>query len=164
VTRRRSIAAPDAGLGGLGWLLLAHAAYSLTWLLPDLLGGEMPRQFERVFDLFDLFSRTGYSPWWDVGIAMFEAWAGYALIRMTRHHRIIATVYAVIVSTLTLWLLWPLLDGLAHLISLTPFALSLVLPAATLVLVNRDDHNNHNNRDHHNNRNNPPTARARFKQ
>jgi hypothetical protein len=143
--------APDAGLTGLGWLMLAHAAYGMTFLLPGLLGDGAPHK------LFELFGAdSGRSPWWSVGIGMFEGWAGYELIRMTRHHRIIATAYAAVASAVTLYLFWPVLKELdeirisspEHLFSLLPVAIALVIPVSVLVLVNR---------------NIAPTARARFK-
>ncbi len=146
--------APDAGLTGLGWLLLAHAAYSLTFLIPGMITDDMPGQVARIFDLFD--GNSGRSPWWSVGIGMFEIWAGYELIRMSPHHRIIATAYAVTASALTIYLFWPVLRELEHLrlsrpqhlLSLMPIAISLVIPVSAMVLVNRKI---------------APTARARFK-
>ncbi|MBA2545082.1 MAG: hypothetical protein H0V17_35895 [Deltaproteobacteria bacterium] len=143
--------APDAGLTGLGWLLLAHAAYCLTLLLPGLVGEDAPH---KLFDILD--GASGRSPWWNVGLAMFEGWAGYELIRMTRHHRIIALAYAAVASAVTLYLFWPALQQLdnirisspQHLFMLLPLALALVIPASVLVLVNR---------------NIAPTARARVR-
>lgn len=143
--------APDAGLTCLGWLLIAHAAYGLSFQLPGLVADDLG--VGRVFDTFDAGIR---SPWWNIGIAMFELWAGFELIRMTVHHRIIATAYAVVTAVLTLYLCWPQLEGVKHLkladtgrlISLMPVVIALVIPVATLVLVNRKV---------------APTATARFK-
>lgn len=134
--------APDAGLTCLGWLLLAHAAYSLTLVLPGLVAGPLPDKLER---LTSLFGGSGHSPWWGVGIAMFQLWAGYELIRMSIHHRLIVTAYAVTAAALTLYLSWPALRGLEHLrlsnpgqlASLMAVGLALVIPVAALVLVNR---------------------------
>lgn len=134
--------APDAGLTCLGWLLLAHAAYSLTFAAPALFTDHMPSSLERLFALFD--SAT-YSPWWTVGIHMFEIWAGYELIRMSIHHRIVVTAYGVVIVVLTLYLSWPELRGIEHLklsdpeavASLLTVGLALVIPAAALLLVNR---------------------------
>ncbi len=134
--------APDAGLTCLGWLLLAHAAYNLTLLLPTLFTSQMPGELGR---LFSLAGGDGRSPWWNVGIDLFQIWAGYALIRMSIHHRIIATSYGVICAALTLYLSWPALHGFEHLalsnptylVSLLTVGLALVIPVAALILVNR---------------------------
>lgn len=145
--------APDAGLTCLGWLLLAHAAYNLTLLVPTLFTSQMPGELGR---LFSVAGAEGQSPWWNVGIDMFQIWAGYELIRMSIHHRIIATAYGVIAAALTLYLSWPALRGLehlalsnpTHLISLITVGLALVIPVSALILVNRKV---------------APTATARFK-
>lgn len=144
--------APDAGLTCLGWLLVAHAACKLTFALPGIIG-DTPANFDRVFALLD--GSHGRSPWWNVGIAMMELWAGYELIRMTALHRYIASGYAVVASAVTLYLSWPVLRHIQHLTlkpqelaALMPIAIALVIPAAALVLVNRKI---------------APTARARFK-
>jgi hypothetical protein len=144
--------APDAGLTGLGWLLIAHAAFGLSFQVPGMIADDLG-SMSRVFDAFEAGSR---SPWWNIGIAMFQLWAGFELTRMTVHHRIIATAYAVVTAVLTLYLFWPELQSLKHLklantgqlISLMPVAIALVIPVATLVLVNRKV---------------APTATARFK-
>jgi hypothetical protein len=145
--------APDAGLTGLGWLLIAHAAYGLTFLIPGMVADDMPHEMMR---LFDLFAGSDRSPWWDAAIAMLELWAGYELIQMSRYHRVIASIYAVVASVVTIYMFWPTLEALGslrftkpqHLLALMPIAISLVIPASVLVLVNRKI---------------APTARARFK-
>ena len=135
--------APDAGLTCLGWLLLAHAAYNLTFLLPTLFASHVPDDLGRLFALVD--GAGDRSPWWNVGIDMFQIWAGYELIRMSIHHRIIASAYGVVAAALTLYLAWPALRGgghLAlsnptHLVSLMTVGLALVIPVSALILVHR---------------------------
>jgi hypothetical protein len=145
--------APDAGLTCLGWLLLAHAAYGATMLVPRMVGGDFTTDLGGGFDLFA--SMSVRSPWWSVGSAMLEGWAGFELIRMTAHHRVISTVYAVVASAVTLYMFWPVLQHLdklqlkpQHLLSVMPIGIALVIPVSTLILVNRKI---------------APSARARFR-
>lgn len=134
--------APDAGLTSLGWLLLAHAAYNLTFAVPGLFS-QMSGELGRVLAILD--GADGHSQWWTIGINMFQIWAGYELIRMSIHHRVIVTAYAITTTALTLYLAWPQLRGIEHLelsnpgyaISLLTVGLALVIPIAALVLVNR---------------------------
>ena len=146
---------PDAGLTGLGWLLLAHAVFGASFLLPELVGvGELPSGMGKLFDL--LGSVGERSPWWSAGVIMMEAWAGYELIRMSAHHRVIATIYAAVAAAVTLYLFWPVLDQFKqssvsspqHMLVLMPIAIALVIPTSVLILVNRKI---------------APTARARFR-
>jgi len=144
--------APDAGLTGLGWLLLAHAAYGATCLLPGLIGAHGSSEVSQLFDV--LGSAAGRSPWWSVGVIVLEVWAGYELIRMTAHHRVIAMLYSAIAVAVTLYLFWPIIGALDHVSSkqqmlvMLPVAIALVVPVSTLVLVNRKI---------------APAARARFR-
>jgi hypothetical protein len=147
--------APDAGLTSLGWLLVAHSAFSLSFLLPELTFGSASQMHE----LQELLARGGAlglrSPWWNVGVIVMQSWAGFELIRMSSQSRIIATVFGVIGTAVTLYLSWPLVatmrvDGFRSLgqsLSLG-IAMALIIPMATIVLVNRKI---------------APTARARFR-
>jgi hypothetical protein len=96
------------------------------------------------------------SLWWSAGLTMFQLWAGYELVRMSPHSRIIATAFAVIAGALTVYIMWPVLQGMKHLgrmlspemvMMIIPLAIQLVIPVSVLVLVNRRI---------------APTARARF--
>ena len=152
--------APDAGLTGLGWLLLAHATFGASFLIPQLFSRQLPLHQLPFHQLFDMFGSSGLrSPWWNAGLIMLEAWAGFEMIRMSRHHRAIATIYGVVSAAVTLWVSWPVFDEIRHahhvsltnpegLLMVTPLAIALVIPAATLFLVGR---------------NIAPTARARFR-
>ena len=145
---------PDAGLAGLGWLLVALAAFSASLLVPQLLSGSS----NRVADLLAMTALGGHSLWWSVGIVVLQGWAGYELIRMGPHHRIIGSVYALVSGGLGLYLLWPALELLRHsgdmfggpekILTFGPMALQLVIPIATLILLNRSI---------------APTARARVR-
>ncbi len=151
--------APDAGLNGLGWLLVCTAALKATFLVPQLLACGSSQKLVELIGALSL--RGDHSVWWQVGIAMLQGWAGYELVRMGPHHRIIGSVYAVVAGALALWLVWPLVEALhqAHdvfanrdlvsgILMVGPMAVQLVLPVATLVLLHR---------------NIAPTARARFR-
>ncbi|HEY5937496.1 MAG TPA: hypothetical protein VIU61_22775 [Kofleriaceae bacterium] len=153
--------APDAGLTGLGWLLLALAVFQGSVLIPQLLFG--PDLFDssgRMGKLDDMFLFGGQgirSMWWSAGIVMLQAWAGLELIRMSPYHRIIASVFAVASIAVTIYVAWPIFSmwksfggrlGSDALKMLWPIAIALVIPIATLLLVNRRI---------------APTARARFR-
>ncbi len=142
---------PDAGLTGLGWLLIGHAAYTASMLIPSLIGGGMG-EFDKLFMLG--MGDSFRSPWWSAGICLFQAWAGFELIRMSAHHRLIASLYAGVTAAVTIYMYWPMFKMLSHmsklqLMSVLPIAIALVIPVSVFVLVNR---------------NLTPTARARFRQ
>jgi len=148
--------APDAGLTALGWLLIAYAALSASFTLPALFFGDEARDF----GMLALFGATDSvrSVWWNVGVIVLQAWAGYELIRMSPQSRIIASVFGVVGAGVAIYMNLPLIQQFKHLqgfmslttaLSIGPLALALIMPVATLVLVNRKI---------------APTARARFRQ
>jgi hypothetical protein len=153
--------APDAGLTGLGWLLLAMAVFQGSMLVPQLLYGpdllDATGRMGKVDDMF-LFGGQGIrSMWWSAGIVMLQAWAGLELIRMSPFHRIIGSVFSVASIGVTIYVAWPIFSlwksfggsfGTDALKMLWPIAIALVIPVVTLVLVNRRI---------------APTARARFR-
>lgn len=149
--------APDAGLTGLGWLLIALAVLTGSFLLPELAigGGRDSRELQA---LFAFGGSVGvHSMWWSVGLVVLQVWAGYELVRMSTQARVIASVYGVVGVVVTVYINWPLIQGLGHArgilgssegLMIGPLALSLIVPIATVVLVNRKI---------------APTARARFR-
>jgi hypothetical protein len=151
-THRRS---PDAGLTGLGWLLLAHAAFAASFLIPQVVLAEGGgREFQA---LMALGGGGGMrSMWFSVGIVVLQGWAGFELIRMSPQSRIVATVFGVVGAAVTVYISWPMLKMFKHLrgidkdgmMMLMPLALGLIIPIATILLVNRKI---------------TPTARARFR-
>ncbi|HEY4177341.1 MAG TPA: hypothetical protein VGM90_10930 [Kofleriaceae bacterium] len=154
--------APDLGLTGLGWILIGHAAFMATYVVPQLCAGGSSSggMFDTSTRLVDMFSRMapagGHSIWWTVVELALQLWAGFSLIRMTPNARWIATGYAIVVSLLTVWMAWPVIKEVSamlrsfdpsNVVSLVTLAIGLVIPASTLLLVNRAL---------------TPTARARF--
>jgi hypothetical protein len=150
--------APDAGLTSLGWLLIAHAGFTVSFLLPQLAFGA-DRHGAELQRLFALGGSLGLrSIWWSIGLVVLQAWAGYELVRMSPHSRILATVFGVVGSAVTLYISWPLVQMLKHshgflvqgtaAVSFGPVVIALIIPVATLVLVNRKI---------------APTAKARFR-
>ena len=143
--------APDAGLTGLGWLLLAQAVLGASFLLPELVAG--PEAFydggRGMGKLTEMISFMGplnmKSIWWSAGLIGLQAWAGFELIRMNVHHRVIGTIYAVVSAAVTMYTTWPMMKAMVHLRHLSPenmllfipLAIQLVVPVATLILVNR---------------------------
>ena len=147
--------APDAGLTGLGWLLVAHAFFGATILIPQLvLGSDLGGRYT---EMLSFMGPSGArSLWWSVGLTTFQVWAGYELIRMSPHSRIIATVFSVVAAALTVYIMWPVMQQMKHLgrflnpenmVIIIPLAIQLVIPVSVVLLVNRKF---------------APTARARF--
>jgi hypothetical protein len=149
--------APDAGLTSLGWLLVAYAMYSASFLIPQLVLGGSPtgREFGT---LFAMAGTGGFrSLWFSVGVAVFQAWAGYELVRMSPQSRVIATLFGIVAAIVTIYVNWPMIQvlkqmrgfvGFDQAVVIGPLVLSLIIPIATIVLVNRKI---------------TPTARARFR-
>jgi hypothetical protein len=98
------------------------------------------------------------SIWWNAGLVLFQAWAGYELIKGSSYARIIATVFAVTSAGVTLYVSWPMieafkamrhvLDSKEELMIFGLIGMQFVIPVATLILVNRKI---------------APTATARFR-
>jgi hypothetical protein len=148
--------ASDAGLTGLGWFLLAQAAFSASLMVPQLVFGEGGgREMQALLALGGNLGAR--SMWFSVGLVVLQAWAGFELIRMSPQSRIVATVFGIVAACIALYISWPMLKMFKHLRSidpsgimlLMPIALGLIIPISTILLVNRKI---------------APTARARFRQ
>jgi hypothetical protein len=139
--------APDAGLTGLGWLLTGHAILIATILI---LAVTVERHGAgRALDNLVMLSgpvigRSAGDLAVAAGIVALELTAAAALLWMSDHRRVIATIYALIAGGLALALAWPLVRGMGHhpfhlqmVIRVIPSAVQIVVPAATLVLVHR---------------------------
>jgi hypothetical protein len=154
--------APDAGLTGLGWLLAGHAMLVATILI--LAVTVEPRGVGRALGNLLLLSgpvigRSAVGPNLGLGLATgvvaLELFAAAALLRMSDHRRMIATIYALCAGGVALAAMYPLVRSFSHyhgdlrmVIRLIPTAIQIVIPAATLVLVHRAI---------------APTARARYR-
>ncbi len=152
-SHRRS---PDAGLTGLGWLLIGHAFLGATMLIPQLIGGREIMGMEALRMSAFMGPMAAKSLWFNAGMIAFQAWAGYELVRMSGPSRIIAMAYAVVVGALTVWTMYPMLKQISQIgrhfdpemvTMFIPIAINLVIPVATLLLVTRKT---------------APTATARF--
>jgi hypothetical protein len=152
--------APDAGLTALGWLLIAMAALSASLVIPQLLMGAGGHDAHSDFgEVLSVVSGAGdHSPWFSLGAAVLQLWAGVELVRMSPQARTIANVFGVISGAVAVYMMWPILSSLrgGDLFDSGPtggvmfgvIATTLVVPVATLILVNRTI---------------SPTARARFR-
>ncbi len=149
--------APDMGLTALGWLLVAHAAVSASVLILHVAAG--PFTSGLLAQALALGGTIGTrSPWWNTGLLVLEAWAGCELIRCSSVSRMIATIYAVVGGAVSVYVSYPMIAMLrdramvalqpSTMLVIVPLASALVLPVATLILVNRKI---------------APTARARFR-
>lgn len=150
--------APDAGLTGLGWLLFAHAMFSAVFVIIGFVSEEST-EGRMLSSMTALGGSLGLrSIWFSVGLVVFQAWAGFELIRMSRQSRIIATLFGVIGAGVTLYINWPMLQLFKHatrllrdnsqMLAMMPMVIALIVPIATIILVNRKI---------------APTARARFR-
>jgi hypothetical protein len=137
--------APDAGLTGLGWLLAGHATAAASILILEL--SVEPRGVGRILDGVLQLTGAARAPA-DLPVAAIvvglEALAAVALIRMSDHRRIVATIYALVAGAVALAAAWPVARSLGqHSLDLrtvmqwTPAAIQIVIPAATLALVHR---------------------------
>jgi len=156
--------APDAGLAGLGWLLVGHASLAASLLVPQLVllpdGAAGPELAGDARWLASLAAGIGDgSPWLSAGVIALQALAGAEILRMGAHHRIVAVVYGATAAVVTFFLMWPILERVMELrvlggggeqlvLSLPLIAIQLVIPVATVVLATRTI---------------APTARARYR-
>lgn len=138
--------APDAGLIALGWTLIAISVFGLGPSLFEALWGERlsAQDLEGIGSL-------ARSSWWSVGTSALQFWAGIELVRMSERHKLAAMIYGVVSSVVTLYLVWPMIDTLDHVLMpmlgasgsivsqsvLFGVAINLVLAIGTIVLVNR---------------------------
>jgi hypothetical protein len=155
--------APDAGLTALGWLLVALGTLAVASALPVAIFPEAATvaSSDPLTTMFAL-GPTGFrSPWWAVGSAALQLWAGVELIRMTDHHRVIASVYGVVAAAVAIYVNLPLFRAIDELglegvlnpreggpVLLGSLAIGLVVPIGTVLLVNRRT---------------APTAQARYR-
>jgi hypothetical protein len=154
---------PDAGLTWLGWLLIAQAALTASITIPQLIlgmdgsGGGHHRGVGDFGEMLSIFGSAGVrSIWWSVGLIALQGWAGFELVRMSPLARTIASIFGVAGIAITVYINLPLLEALKHggarmgmdMIAFAPLAIALVVPVATLLLVNRKI---------------APTAQARFR-
>jgi hypothetical protein len=155
---------PDAGLTWLGWLLIAQAAMTASVLVPELIlglgdggGGGRHGGAGELTEMMSLLGGAGVrSIWWSVGLIALQGWAGFELVRMSPVSRTVASVFGVAGVAITTYVNWPLIQALKEggermgmdAIRFAPLAIALVIPVATLLLVNRKI---------------APTAQARFR-
>ncbi len=138
--------APDAGLTAMGWLLIAMGALTLSVSIASLgsgLGAEhSPYEDRSVLTILEPFMMGG--SWRSFAVAALELVAGFELVRMAKHHRVVATVAALAIAVVELSSWGTGWSTLAHLrtdfystSALTTLIGPLGLALATLVLVNR---------------------------
>lgn len=154
--------APDLGHSTLGWLLLALGVYMLALALPQAVffhdapglgaGGRGMRDSMNPFAMMMqmMQSAGGHSPWWGVGTAALQVWAGLELIRMSDNHKVVTSIYGVVATGVAIYVNLPALEALGSLgmggmigggaggpLTLGTVAIAVILPVTSLVLVNR---------------------------
>jgi len=137
--------ARDAGLSGLGWLLVTSSVLGISLVLPSFIAGRpfATVAYEKLLGIAGISFE--HSMWWSVGFAVLQAWAGIELIKMSTMHRTVGSLYAIAGAIMQIYLLWPMLDMFWHggsdsismAVIVGSLARVLALPIATLILVNR---------------------------
>lgn len=143
--RMRHRRAPDAGLTGLGWLLLGHAVLVSAVLVLRLTASHAGagRVLEALLRLSGPLVGTRPAELaLSAAVIGLEIITAAALLRMSDHRRAIATIYALVGGGAALAMAFTLFRTLGHHIDLRmarliPMACQLVFPAATLLLVHR---------------------------
>lgn len=98
----------DAGLTGLGLVLLASSLFSLLGAL-GVAFSWLDNDFRRLFELAELDALAGYSA---IGGALVTFVAGWSLFRMVDRFQPIAVVYGLVVGGLGIWSVIQSLAGL----------------------------------------------------
>ena len=149
--------APDLGLTALGWLMAGHVALVAALRIFEASVHIYPG---RLLAKAVVIGEVMTGPWWSTSAALgalllaLELACAAALIRMSDSRRLVATIYGLVASGVTLVMALPTAQAFSHHvhlhtgIRLVPFAAQLVLPIAALVLVHRAV---------------APTARARYR-
>lgn len=152
----------DRGLSTLGWLLLAFGVYAAATglfgvMLGDAFGDDramrrMSRSGNPLGEMMGLFGSVGgKSPWFGIGVAALQIWAGVELIRMSPRYKLAGMVFGGVAAAVALYIYLPLLGDLmsggAALLRnplagmlFASVAMALVVPIATLVFVQRKVH------------------------
>jgi hypothetical protein len=153
--------APDLGHSTLGWFLLGLGVMALSTALPSALfpesgmaalgQGEVGKNPFAMLQMMQASSLT-HSPWWGVGTSALQVWAGLELIRMTAHHRLVGSIYGAIATGVAIYLNLPAIEALKSIAAGGAFsprgggaaplmfvglAIQVVIPVATIILVNR---------------------------
>lgn len=149
---------PDAGMTALGWLLVMMGGYQLGNLLPSVLLGDGGNALGGALaglgsgmSPADMAEAAGRSMWWNVGLGAVQLWAGIELVRMTDRYRLAANIYGVVGSAVTVYVYWPMLEGMSgafgrlgggagamfEAFGFSMLAIFLVIPVAAVLLANR---------------------------
>lgn len=140
--------APDAGLTGLGWLLFCHAVV-VAALLILAATVQPPGVGHPLAHLLRLARPAVGGSTLELGIGAgivgLELLTAVMLLHMEACRRVIATMYALVAGGVAVVVAWPLVRSfgrhpvvdLRMTIRLIPAVIQLVIPAATLVLVQR---------------------------
>lgn len=137
--------APDAGFTALGWLLIGIGALTLSVSIAAVggsLGGTGEPYDGSVLSMLQPLMMGG--SWRTFAIAALELVAGFELVRMAQHHRIVATVASIAIAGIELSAWgpgWSTLSqirmGFHNTSALTTLLGPLGLALTTIVLVNR---------------------------
>ncbi len=139
--------APDTGLTALGWLLLSLGVMGLSVSLAAVVFLKGKLMGVDLMLLSRMAVPGAHSQWWMIGVSGLQVAAGLELIGMSDRHRIVATAYGAVTMVVTTYLWWPVISQLSKASSMDPVAsaefyaqllLSLTVPVATLLLVNRN--------------------------
>lgn len=136
--------APDAGFTALGWLLIVFGGLMLSLSVLSLGGAASTGGYEDGFVVDVLHPVLFDVSWRTFLIAALQLGAGFELVRMSPHHRLVATLSACAITLIGLTTAGPggEVIGQLRLTLENPSALALLvgplgLALSTIVLVNR---------------------------
>jgi hypothetical protein len=136
--------APDAGFTALGWLLIVFGAFMLSLSVLSIGGATTTNGYDESSLLDVLQPMLADVSWRTFLIAALQLGAGFELVRMGRHHRVVATLSACAIAVVGLTTSGPGGAVLSQLrmIFESPGALALLvgplgLALSTIMLVNR---------------------------
>lgn len=95
----------------LGWVLLAASVHELAAALPAALAsaeGDALRLISAgMMQSSDIAYEFGRSSWLAVAVALLQLWTAIELITVSPRLRVAATIYGILASGLTVYLIWP---------------------------------------------------------
>jgi hypothetical protein len=145
----------DRGLPALGWLLLAFGAFAFASGIGGVImggGGEeegMRMRGNPMGEMMGMLGNVGdKSPWFGIGTAVLQIWAGVELINLSPRFKLAGMVFGGIASAIALYVYLPLMGdlmsgGMAMLsnplvgMMFANVMMALVIPVATFIFVQR---------------------------
>ena len=144
----------DRGLPTLGWLLLAFGAFALASGIGGLIVGSSGDDGGRMRgnpmgEMMGMLGNVGdKSPWFGIGTAVLQLWAGVELINLSPRFKLAGMVFGAVAGAIALYVYLPLIgdlmEGGMQMLSnplmgmmFANVMIALVIPVATFIFVQR---------------------------